>query len=94
MFLDIQLVKQIANNSVNVQKLNGLIKVTVELPSEFINKDGNIKKVFYFKILINNVATDIRIDVPDNHMLVALPISEFLALVSFGSTYTTSFCCK
>ncbi len=45
-FLDIQLVKQIANNSVNVQKLNGLIKVTVELPSEFINKDGNVKRSY------------------------------------------------
>ena len=45
-FLDIQLVKQIANNSVNVQKLNDLIKVTVELPSEFINKDGNTKRSY------------------------------------------------
>ncbi len=45
-FLDIQLVKQIANNSVNVQKLNDLIKVTVELPSEFINKDGNVKRSY------------------------------------------------
>ncbi|MBE6814806.1 MAG: hypothetical protein E7522_05080 [Ruminococcaceae bacterium] len=45
-FLDIQLVKQIANNSVNVQKLNDLIKVTVELPSEFISKDGNVKRSY------------------------------------------------
>ena len=45
-FLDIQLVKQIANSSVNVQKLNDLIKVTVELPAELVNKDGNIKRSY------------------------------------------------
>jgi LPXTG-motif cell wall-anchored protein len=45
-FLDIQLVKQIANSSVNVQKLNDLIKVTVELPAELVNKAGNIKRSY------------------------------------------------
>ncbi|MBQ4103597.1 MAG: LPXTG cell wall anchor domain-containing protein, partial [Clostridia bacterium] len=45
-FLDIQLVKQIGGMSTNVKNLSGLISVSVELPAELINKDGNTKRSY------------------------------------------------
>lgn len=39
-------------------------------------------------------ANDITIETVVNHNDVLLPISEFLALALFGSTYMISFCCK
>ena len=50
--------------------------------------------LYYFKILYNNEAKEMSIDVPENQSDVLVPISEFFAFDSLGVTYTTSFCCR
>ena len=45
-------------------------------------------------MLMTKLASEMRMEVALNQMVVLFPMLEFLALVLLGLTYTMSFCCR